>query len=65
MTLADIQKRLDKIAALAGDPESAHVAEDQLHDALLKFLARRDDEVGALCRLALQSDAIEFERWYA
>ena len=65
MTLDDIRSRLEEIASLCHDDEVAHIREDALYFDLLMFLAQRDDDVGALCNLALQSGAIGFERWCA
>ena len=60
MTLDDIQKRLDGVKRLCvrGDDESAREDETGLYVELLEFLAQRDDEVGALCKLAVQAHRI-------
>lgn len=66
MTLDEIAKQIDAIARMAGDPENAHWAEDNLHQAVLAAIADGSAEKPAECaKLALTTLSIEFSRWYA
>ena len=64
MTLDDIRARLEAIRIACDDDGLAHQLQDALYFDLLTFLAQRDDDVGALCKLAVQSSAFNFRRWY-
>lgn len=55
-------KRIDR---MAGDNESAHYEEDELRDDVLKAIAKGSRNAKELASIALQTGAIEFDRWYA
>ena len=64
MTTADVKARLAEIRAKADDDEWAHLAEDDLHQEVLKYIASNaPDEFAALAREALKSTGIDFARW--
>ena len=53
------------IAATADDEEMAHVHEDRLYIAVLRHIAKGEDEHAKLAREALRAVDIEYDRWYA
>ena len=66
MTLTEARKRVARIDAMKGDAEAAHAEEDNLRSDVLAYLAQvAPAELGALAEIALSTDAISFERWYA
>lgn len=68
MTWFDIQSRIDSIAKLRGDAETAHAEEDRLRADFLRFLAEHDqvpNELREMALLVLSTEKIEFERWCA
>lgn len=66
MTLDDVKKRVADIAAMAGDAEVAHSAEDGLYLELLEAIAdsKCEDPQGCAAE-AVKTQAIDFERWCA
>lgn len=63
-----IRDRLAEIKAISGDPEAAHVREDQLREDVLRAIATgevRRKDAAEMARLALTTDDISFDRWYA
>ncbi len=68
MTEAEVRKCVEGIKALAGDPEAAHGAEDALFIAVLEEIAggcQHCESSTYLCREALKTLQINFERWCA
>lgn len=70
MTVADVEKRLEEIREVADgcDAEVAHIREKELWQAVLKAIAAGEipaDQVQAVAAKAIESDSIEFSRWYA
>lgn len=65
MNLNDVSGELGRIRSLAGDPEAAHGAEDDLYRRVLEAIANRTTEVlpRTLARRALDSQQIDFPRW--
>ncbi len=66
MTLDDVIKRVADIYAMRGDDESAHSAEDKLHQDVLQAIARERCEDPVACAThALKTQGIDFQRWCA
>ena len=71
MTLREVQRRVAEIKELVGDPEAAHLAEDDLYVDVLDWLSDEhnltaDPHLAAdLVLTALQTQKLNFERWYA
>ena len=64
-TLDDVKRRVQGIAAVAGDDEVAHSREDDLHQDVLRAVAAGHPDSGKLARAALRTRRIMFKRWYA
>lgn len=63
MTVDDVNAEVERIRAMAGDYETAHGAEDMLHQAVLKAIAQGDcDDPVECARVALTTEEIEFDR---
>ena len=63
MSPDDVRAEVARIRQLAErDDEAAHSAEDALHQAVLLQLANEGSEIA---RIALETQAIDFERWCA
>ncbi len=61
-----VRSQVDAISGIAGDEETAHVREDELHVDVLSAIADgRCTDVAACARLALTTLDIDFDRWYA
>lgn len=46
--------------------EAAHMVEDNLHQYVLRVIAKNcDGDVGQLAKLALSTKKIKFARWYS
>lgn len=71
LTLREIRHRIVDIRRLAkeADNERAHVEEDRLHRDVLEAIAGGEfdelAEAAEVARLALWTQRIRFERWYA
>jgi hypothetical protein len=66
MTIGTVAAEVQRIAAMAGDDEGAHIAEDGLHQSVLAYIAEHGDaHSAALARAALATTDIEFARWCA
>jgi len=51
---------------IADDDESAHAAEDRLHESVLQSIADGTaEDPKAMAAAALKTDDIEFSRWFA
>jgi hypothetical protein len=63
----DVKARVERIRQLAGDPESAHSAEDRLYVTVLAVIAGGVDADTAkeLAYEAVAAGEIDFPRWYA
>lgn len=67
MNSEDVKRALREIASFASihDDEKAHIREDKLYRDLLGAISRHTCNNPALCgALALESQNIEFARWY-
>ena len=67
MTLTEIQEAFHDISAYAGDDEIAHIEEDKLMLAFIKYVStyEADPELAEKAKLVLTSAEIKFSRWYA
>ena len=66
MTPKSVLARVAKIAKMAGDDESAHSAEDDLHKDVLSAIASGKCVDPKECaRIAMTTTGIPFSRWYA
>lgn len=66
MTISDVEAAVQRIAAMSDDDESAHAAEDALHQSVLAYIVDHGDaKSAALARAALATTEISFYRWYA
>ena len=64
MTPETIQQAVDYIRAVQDDPEEAHNAEDQLHQAVLAAIAGGlVDDPAECARVALTTAEMTFPRW--
>jgi hypothetical protein len=63
----DIEAMLEELRANAGDPEADHLREDRLRRLVLEKITRCRylENAKELARLALSTDEIVSERWYA
>ena len=65
-TVAEVQRRVAEIAAMADDEERAHAAEDQLHQHVLWSIAHgQAEDARRLAEAALTTREIKFRRWCA
>jgi hypothetical protein len=65
MTEERALEELDRIRAMAGDDEAAHVAEDAFRAAVLVDIASGAPNAAALAAIALRTEEIDFARWCA
>jgi len=68
MTIEKINERLQNIEAIKGDPEMAHVGQDELHQEFIAYVADLEahlPELAAKAKLVLKTNEINFARWYA
>lgn len=61
----DVFDRVKAIEAMAGDEETAHAAEDELHTDVLQEIAAGSPYAAQLAREALRTLDLKFDRWYA
>jgi hypothetical protein len=66
ITEHDVRACVRHIRRLAGDPELAHVHEDEMRDVVLrKIAASTAVNPGACAKAARESGDLDFPRWYA
>jgi hypothetical protein len=65
MNVKEVRHRVAEIAAMAGDDEAAHSAEDGLHQAVLSAIANGAEDAPSLAYEALKTGEIAFCRWRA
>jgi hypothetical protein len=65
MRVADVQKRVEEIRAIAYDYEAAHSGEDRLHLEVLEAIAVGASQAKGLASAALETREIKFARWCA
>lgn len=64
--VVDVEHALGVIRELAEDPEGAHMAEKQLwHGVLVAIAIGVADNAADMARLAIDSQEIDFPRWFA
>lgn len=59
------QRIVGAIASVAHDPEVAHGMEDDFRDACLRLAAAGHPNAQAVCAVAIETSALDFERWTA
>lgn len=65
LTPEKARKRVRKIQAMAGDPEAAHGAEDELWREALLAIRDGSKHPRTLAEIALETESIRFPRWMA
>ena len=65
MDTTEIVRRLKEIEECCHDPEVAHMKQDQLYFDVLYAISRGAENPIELAELALQSESLNFPRWYA
>ena len=65
MKVREVQDRVALIAAMTGDEEAAHSAEDNLHADVLRAIADGARNGRALAREVLKTEDLDFRRWCA
>lgn len=66
MSTVDVREAVEHIRNIAGDDESAHAAEDALHESVLDAIANgMAEDPKAMAAAALTTRDIEFARWCA
>ena len=64
MTVEEVEKRVEEIAAIVRDNEVAHSKEDSLYVNVLEWIAGHGDEnSAALAKAALKTEELKFTRW--
>ena len=68
MTLEELIEALASLKQQAGDPEAAHILEDEIWEKTLMHIAfdcSDGDEMKHWAHKALGTKKVEFARWYA
>lgn len=68
MTLEELERLAQNFRDRAGDNEAGHIAEDELWEAALRFIANETldiADVKSAARIALSTLDHDFQRWYA
>lgn len=65
MTVEEVRERVERIAAMAGDPEMAHGEEDSLRHDVLLAIAGGAENAADLAAEALKTTNLDFARWCA
>ena len=65
ITLAEVHARLEIIRRFTGNDEVSHIAEDALWKDVLIVIAEGAPNAEDLARAALETQQIDFSRWYA
>jgi hypothetical protein len=66
ITVEQVKLEVERIRKMAGDDESAHAAEDDLHQNVLTAIMNGECEDPKVCaREAMRTQDIEFARWCA
>jgi hypothetical protein len=62
----EAHRRTDSIREMTGDPEVAHVAEDDLYHDVINAIALGKCYLPQMCAaIVLNTKALDFERWCA
>lgn len=65
-TVKEVVRRVGEIAGYAKDDETAHGAEDELYEGILKAIANGTaEDPKAMAKEALATQKIDFSRWFA
>jgi hypothetical protein len=65
LTVEDVERQVEKIRAMKGDPEGAHSEEDDMIRRVLYEISNEDSAAGDLATAAVKSYDISFPRWCA
>jgi hypothetical protein len=67
MTIDDVAAAVERIRGMAcDDSEAAHIAEDELWERVLRYIADgKADDPQHLALVALETKKIDFHRWCA
>ena len=65
MIVKDVEFEVKRIAAMASDPELAHLGEDELWRRVLMAIAAGEKHPRELASAALRTAELDFSRWYA
>jgi hypothetical protein len=66
MTIEHIKESISYIQDRINDDEKAHLAEDELREAFIRYIAEGGKEqLAEKARLVLSTNEFDFERWYA
>lgn len=66
--IEELRQRVADLEASRGDDEAAHGEEDALRESVLRAIAdgsATGDEAREMARIALSTEAIDFNRWCA
>lgn len=66
VSIAEVEREVERIRELAGDDESAHSAEDDLWEMVLRAIASGETDAPAeIAAAALKTKTVDFQRWCA
>jgi hypothetical protein len=65
MNARDVERRVESIREMAGDPEVAHAEQDALYRDVLVQISKGSGRSAALASAALKVESVKFARWYA
>ena len=66
MTMDELEKRVQEIEAMKGDPEMAHSYEDSLYADFIRYVSTLPDQQLAIkAAIVLKTEKIDFARWCA
>lgn len=65
LTVAEVERRVEEIRAIATDDERAHEREKRLWEDVLESVAAGSPDSAALAAAALKTIDIDFGRWFA
>jgi hypothetical protein len=65
MTVEDVRALVQRVSDNEGDSEVAHGLENALRLEVLRAIADGAENPAALAREALETQHLNFERWYA
>jgi len=65
VNVEDVRVRVERVRAMTGDDEAAHIEEDRLWADVLRAIAAGAADPRVLARTALETEEIDFARWYA
>jgi hypothetical protein len=65
MNVDEAKRRVENIAAQAGDAEGAHSSEDMLYSDFVRFVATQEGDLAEVAKEILKTEKIDFPRWCA